>query len=150
MSYTRCLYHVIFRTKCSQLTLPIGPDDELYNYIAGIAKNKRCVPYRINGMPDHIHILTSLAPVISVADFVKEVKNATSVWLKNKRELFPYFNGWAVGYAALSYGVDAIYNITEYIRNQKEHHRGISFKDELRGLLVAEHVDIDETYFLKD
>ena len=139
-----------FQNKMQSINTSHWTDEELYNYIAGIAKNKRCVPYRINGMPDHIHILTSLAPVISVADFVKEVKNATSVWLKNKRELFPYFNGWAVGYAALSYGVDAIYNITEYIRNQKEHHRGISFKDELRGLLVAEHVDIDETYFLKD
>ncbi len=150
MSYTRCLYHVIFRTKYSQLTLPIGPDEELYNYIAGIARNKRCLPYRINGMPDHIHILVSLAPVIALAEFVKEVKNATTVWLKSKRDLFPYFSGWAVGYAGLSYSDEAIYNISEYIRTQKEHHRGISFNDELRNLFAAEHIDIDENYFLKD
>ena len=150
MSYTRCLYHVIFRTKFSQLTLPIGPDEELYNYIAGIARNKRCVPYQINGMPDHIHILVSLTPVIALAEFVKEVKNATTVWLKSKCDLFPYFSGWAVGYAGLSYSDEAIYNISEYIRTQKEHHRATSFNEELRKLLVAEHIDIDENYFLKD
>ena len=150
MSYTRCLYHVIFRTKFSQLTLPVGPDKELYNYIAGIARNKRCVPYQINGMPDHVHILASLAPVIAVADFVKEVKNATSVWLKGRRDLFPFFSGWAVGYAGLSYSEEAIHNISEYIRTQKEHHMRLSFHDELRKLLDAEHIDIDENYFLKD
>ena len=150
MSFTRCVFHVIFRTKLNQLTLPIGPDEELYNYIAGIARNKQCIPYQINGMPDHVHILAALAPVIALADFVKEIKNATSVWMKGKRELFPRFGGWATGYAGLSYGYDAIYNITEYIKNQKMHHQQISFRDELTRLFMDEHVNVDERYFLKD
>lgn len=150
MSYTRCFYHIIFRTKYSECTIPIGPDEELYKYITGIIKNKNCVPYRINGMPDHVHIGASLSSAISLADFVKDVKTASSIWLKENRSLFPFFRGWASEYAGLSYGSDDIQNIVEYIKGQKEHHRHLSFRDELKNWLIKEKVEINELYFLKD
>ena len=150
MSYTRCFYHIIFRTKYSEHTIPIGPDEELYKYITGIIKNKNCVPYRINGMPDHVHIGASLSAVISLSDFVKDIKTSTSVWMKQNHNLFPFFRGWASEYAGLSYGNDAIQNIVEYIKDQKVHHRQLSFRDELKNWLLKEKVDINELYFLKD
>ncbi|MBP5640593.1 MAG: transposase [Victivallales bacterium] len=93
MSYTRCLYHIIFRTKYSEMTIPIGPDESLYKYISGFIRNKKCVLYNINGMPDHLHICTSLASNISLSDFVKDIKLSSSYWIKTKRDLFPFFRG---------------------------------------------------------
>ena len=150
MSYTRSLYHIIFRTKYSEMTIPIGPDEMLYAYIAGIIKNKNGVLYNINGMPDHIHICASLPPNISLSDFVRDIKHSSSLWLKDHRDMFPFFRGWAAEYAGLSYGSEALPNLINYIKNQKAHHSCISFKDELKSLLDRENVDYDIKYFLSD
>jgi len=55
----------------------------LYKYIWGIIKNKKGKLYRINGMEDHIHILSDLHPSVSLADYIKTIKVATSLWLKH-------------------------------------------------------------------
>ena len=150
MSYTRCLYHIIFRTKYSEQTIPIGPDELLYRYIGGIIGNKNCVVYNINGMPDHIHICASLAANISLSDFVRDIKRSSSAWLKENGSLFPYFRGWAAEFAGLSYGSEALPNLINYIGNPKLHHTRISFKDELKSLLDNENVPYDDRYFLID
>ena len=150
MSFTRCLYHIIFRTKYSDETIPIGPDQLLYKYISGIIRNKDCVLYSINGMPDHLHICSSLTSGISLSDFVREVKSRSSAWMRKEHDLFPYFRGWATEYAGLSYGSEALSNLINYIGNQKTHHKKISFRDELLSLLEKEKIEFDEKSFLQD
>ncbi|MBR6371704.1 MAG: IS200/IS605 family transposase [Victivallales bacterium] len=148
MSYTRCYYHIIFRTKSSEQTLPVGADIELYRYIWGFCKNKKTVLFQINGMPEHLHIFVSLPPTLALSDFVKEVKNSTNLWLKENKALFPYFRGWADGYAGLSYGESEKAAVIEYIKNQKIHHRAEAFQDELRRVLIEGGFTVDERYFL--
>ena len=148
MSYTRCYYHVIFRTKSSEQTLPVGSDVELYKYIWGFCKNKKIVLFQINGMPDHLHVFVSLPPSLALADFVRELKNSTNLWLKTKRDLFPYFREWANGYAGLSYGETEKEAVIEYIKNQKIHHHAESFQDELRRVLKEGGFDVDDRYLM--
>lgn len=114
----------------------------------GIIKEKNCHLYRIKGMEDHIHILTDLHPNISLADFMRELKTASSIWLKDKNE-FPHFKGWARGYAALTKSHHEKEQIINYIKNQQEHHKKESFADEYRRLLEEAGVKIIEEYFLK-
>ena len=146
MSYTRCYYHVIFRTKNSEPVLPIGPDIELYKFIWGFSKNKRTVLYQVNGMPDHLHLFVSLPPDLALSDFVKELKNSTNNWLREHKKQFPFFHGWSVGYAGLSYGESEKESVILYIKGQKEHHRLESFQDELKRVLIRNGFEIDE-YF---
>ena len=73
--------------------------DELYGYISGIIRNKKCVVYKINGVEDHLHILTDLHPSIALADLIKDIKIASSNYIKEKN-LFPGFIGWQSGYGA--------------------------------------------------
>ena len=40
--------------------------------------------------------------------------------------------------------------IINYIKNQKEHHKTISFEEEYRQFLIENGIEIDEKYFLKD
>jgi putative transposase len=122
--------------------------EDLYKYIWGIVKNKNCKLYRINGMPDHIHLLTDLHPSISLADFVKEVKVASSIWLK-QNENFPKFEAWAEGYGAFTISQKEKERVMDYIKNQEKHHKEFSFADEYRNLLKEFDVEIDEKYFLK-
>ena len=145
-SYRQILYHIIFRTKDSQKTLNLENSEELYKYIWGIIKGKNGVLYRINGMEDHIHILSDLHPSITLADYLRDMKTASSIWLKESGK-FPQFNGWADGYAAFTYSYSDKETVINYIKNQREHHKTITFEEELRKLLTEHGVEINENFF---
>jgi putative transposase len=147
-SYRQIYYHIIFRTKRSEKTLPIEHLELLFAYVFGIIKAKKCHLYRINGMQDHIHILTDLHPNLALADFMRDLKTSSSIWLKQRTE-FKDFNGWSNGYAALTKSFHEKDQIINYIKAQQEHHKQESFADEFRRLLKEEGVEIDENYFLK-
>ncbi len=147
-SYRQILYHLIFRTKYSQKVLNLEHSEDLYRYIGGIIKNKKCFLYRINGMEDHIHILSDLHPSIALADYMRDIKTATSIWIKDSGN-FPGFMGWADGYAALTYALRDKEMIINYIKNQREHHKSNTFEEEYRKLLNEFGIEIDERYFLK-
>jgi REP element-mobilizing transposase RayT len=145
-SYRQILYHLIFRTQNSSRTLKQEHIRELYAYIMGIIRNKNCFLYRINGAEDHIHILSDLHPSIALADYIKDIKVSSSVWLK-KSGLFPNFNSWSEGYGALTYAWRDKNMIIEYIKNQQDHHKKYSFNEEYRKLLEENGIQIDERYF---
>ncbi|MBK9014557.1 MAG: transposase, partial [Saprospiraceae bacterium] len=96
-TYTQSLYQIVFSTKHRQPTLAKEGRDELFKYIWGILKNKKCHLYRINGVEDHIHIVTSLHPSVALADLVKDIKLASNDHIK-ETGLFPDFGGWQDGY----------------------------------------------------
>ena len=98
-SYRQILYHLIFRTKNGRKTLDPRNSRELYAYLMGIIRNKNCFLYRINGMEDHLHILCDLHPVIALADYMRDIKTSSSIWIKESGKFYE-FQGWAGGYAA--------------------------------------------------
>ena len=145
-SYRQILYHLVFRTKNSRKTLTQEYSTELYAYIMGFIKNKNCFLYRINGMEDHLHILCDLHPTIALADYMRDLKTSSSIWSKQSGK-FPAFEGWADGYAALTYSWRDKDMIVNYIKNQQEHHKNETFEDELRRLLKEHGIDFDEKFF---
>lgn len=145
-SYNQILYHIVFRTRKSANTLPSEYNMELYCHIMDILQNKNCKLFRINGTGDHIHMLISLHPSVALASLMRDLKTSTSMWLKQHKG-FPKFMGWADGYTALTYSHNDKDVLIEYIMNQQQHHRKTSFKEELKGLLIEQGVDIAESYF---
>ena len=125
MSYTQSIYHIVFRTKYGQDTIVEEHEKELYAYLYGIVKNKKSHLYRIGGMPNHIHMLVDLHPTIALSDFMKELKEKSSKWLKTQPN-FPDFIGWAEGYAALSKKSSDVETVMNYIKGQKEHHKNMN------------------------
>ncbi|MDR3049846.1 MAG: IS200/IS605 family transposase [Elusimicrobiota bacterium] len=147
MSYKQILYHIVFGTKSHRRVLTDINIKELYLYIGGIIKNKGCNLYKINGMPDHIHILSDLNPMLSLSDFIKEIKRCSSIWIKESRK-FINFDGWADGYCALTYAYSDKDIVEQYIANQQEHHKKTSFRDEFIALLKENHIEFDEKYII--
>ena len=90
-------YQLVFGTKNRKPTITKAHDEELYKYIGGIIKNKNCKLYRINGIEDHIHILSDLHPTVCLSDYVKDIKVASSLWMKESG-MFPAFESWQDGY----------------------------------------------------
>ncbi len=65
---------------------------------------------------------------------------------KNKGSEFYDFY-WQHGYAAFSVGQKGIDNVIAYISNQKEHHKTLSFIDEIRDMFNKLGLDFDERNF---
>ena len=71
----------------------------------------------INCMPDHTHLFVGFKPTFCISDFVKEIKVATSLWMKDSG-YYPEFVGWAEGYGAFTYAYRDKALIMNYIKNQ--------------------------------
>jgi putative transposase len=99
------------------------------------------VLYRIGGVEDHVHILVDLHPTVSLADFVKTVKVASSKWIKEEG-IFRRFIGWQDGYAAFTHSLTDKSGLVDYIKGQEEHHRVIPFLEESRRFLEEGRVEI--------
>src|SRR6218665_380156 len=144
-TFKQIFYQIVFATKHHEPTINEKNESELYKYIWGIIKNKKCQLYRINGMPDHIHIFCDLHPTINLSDLVKDIKVATNLWIKQSG-LFPGFVGWQDGYGAFTYSIREKDMVINYIKNQKEHHKKETFEDEFRRLLNEHGIEFDEKY----
>jgi putative transposase len=145
-SYRQLLYHLVFRTKDSLPTIQQDNADQLYAYITGIIKNKNSHLFRINGTKDHLHILTDMHPSFALADFMREIKVSSSIWMKSSG-YFPLFNGWADGYGSFTISYMDMGRLIDYIKNQQEHHRKKTFEEEYRNLLLESEIKIDERFF---
>jgi REP element-mobilizing transposase RayT len=146
-THTQIYYHIVFATKDRVPVLKADRREDLFRYIWGIVKNRNSHLYRVNGAEDHVHILTSLHPTVNLADFVKDTKTGTSLWIKEK-SVFPSFSHWQDGYGAFTHSKGEIDALIEYIKGQAEHHRRTTFAEEYRKLLVEAGVEFDERYIL--
>ncbi len=150
MPYTQCLYHIVIRTRHSLPAITPEHERDVYHNIYSYCQHKGCKLLRVGGMPDHIHIFIDLHPTLSPSAFVHDLKIHVSHYLKERRDLFPRFEGWSKSYCAISKSYDEKETVIRYIKGQKEHHKRVPLGEELRTLLAATHIEIDERYFLND
>ena len=146
-TYKQIFYQIVFGTKNREATIAETYCEELYKYIWGVIKNNKCNLYRINGIEDHIHIFSDLHPSISLADYIKDIKVASSIWMKGCGK-FPKFKGWQDKYGAFTYSIKEKDIIINYVKNQKDHHKSESFHDEYKRLLIENGIEFDEKYLL--
>ena len=144
-SLSSVLIHLVFSTKNREPFITAEVETELHPYMTKIFSELKSPSLAIDGTTDHVHILFSLARVVTLADIVEEVKTSTSKWIKTKGREFRDFH-WQRGYGAFSIGQSNIATLKRYIRNQKEHHQRITFQDEYRKFLKAYDIEFDEKY----
>ncbi len=149
MSFTKLTYHIVFATKNRMQTITAEHERELYAMIHHIINKNGGYLHRINGMPDHVHILVDLPPTIAVATFIQAVKRESSAMMSNSVAKFPNWVGWQEGYGCFSYSAADIPKIKNYIINQKTHHKTISFVEEYRNWLIEMGVSPEAPYFPK-
>lgn len=91
--FKQIYYQVICSPKNLEVSIAEACENKLYKYIWGIINNHKCKLYRIYSMPDHIHIFSDLHPSIYLSDYVKNIKIASNLWMKESGK-FPSFTGW--------------------------------------------------------
>ncbi len=143
MSHTHLLYHIIYGTKNRLPLIAESWESEFYKQTGGIVRNHHGVAIEINGMPDHLHMLVRLKPIVAVADFLREIKSISSGWIRRTYE--PTFR-WQRRYGAFSVSESVSDAVRRYIKNQKQHHKQQTFEDEYKELLRLHNVPFDEQY----
>ena len=121
MSFWRNYYHITWATK-NRLPL-ILPDFEarLYAYMVKKAAEAGAFVYEINGMQEHVHLVTAIPPRESVAGVVKLVKGASAHYVNHVIRPDLHFV-WQRGYGCLTVGEKQRHIAENYVRDQKQHH----------------------------
>ena len=141
--------HIVFHIKTT--SVPVNESDlpSLFAYIGGILKKINSVPIQIGGTENHIHILCSLPKTITLIKLVEEIKRNSSRWIKRKNLNYKKF-AWQGGYGAFSVSASLVKTTLEYIRNQKEHHKTRTFRDEFLLFLKKYEIPHNEAYVFCD
>ncbi|HEV2095768.1 MAG TPA: IS200/IS605 family transposase [Thermoanaerobaculia bacterium] len=146
-SYTAILYHITFATFDRRPAITSQFRNRLHGYLGGTANNLDAKALEIGGVADHVHLMVEGGPTLAVADLVGKLKSNSSRWLHDT-SLAPGFD-WQRGYGAFSISRSDVPSVGRYIRDQENHHRTLTFEEELRSLLRENEIAIDERYFLK-
>jgi putative transposase len=99
----------------------------------------------VNGPADHVHMLFVQPRTLSIASVMEKVKASSSKWVKERWSNRSHF-GWQTGYAAFSVSKSHVEQVKRYIANQEEHHRKISFQEEVLAFLRKQGVEYDPRY----
>ena len=138
--------HLVFSTKDRRPFLRnLELRAALHAYLGEISKRLDCSPLEVGGVEDHVHLLSRFGRCLTQAEWVKELKRVSHHWLDRQSPEFSQF-GWQGGYADFSVSQSNLDQVKQYIRNQEEHHRVMSFQDELRSLLRKHNMQWDERY----
>ena len=145
-SLSAIFIHLVFSTKERRPFLkdPVTRD-ALHAYLGGISKTLDCPPITVGGADDHVHILARFGRSITQAEWVKELKRVSNLWLKEQGIPYAEFQ-WQGGYADFLVSRSNLDRVRNYIADQEAHHRKINFQDELRSLLRKHDVEWDERF----
>src|SRR5918999_4984069 len=133
-TFTNLLIHLIFSTKHREPMIVPDIESELHRYLGGLTRDLKGKAYGINGTVDHVHMLVSLPPVVSISDALRYLKANSSGWVHDKWPHKPF--AWQRGYGAFSVSESNVPEVLRYIARQKEHHRKVTFKEEFLEFLI--------------
>lgn len=125
-TYSQVYLQFIFAVKGKQSLIHQKHNDELQKYITGIVKNRKQKLLAINNVPDHLHLLIGFNTIMSMADFMEQVKAVSSKFINENRWTTGRFE-WQRGYGVFSYSRSQIDNVIKYIINQQVHHKNKLF-----------------------
>ncbi|MFS4418131.1 IS200/IS605 family transposase [Maribacter sp. 2307ULW6-5] len=144
-TYTQILVQIVFAVKGRQNLITEKHRESIEKYICGIVTNKKSKPLAIYCNPDHCHILIGLHPSVSTSEMAQDIKANSSKWINENKWVMGKFN-WQEGHGAFTYSRSQLNQVVQYIRNQPEHHRKKTFREEYISFLEKFEIDYDDQY----
>ena len=144
-SYISIYIHAVFSTKKHEPSLTPEIRERLFPYLGGIAKSNDFLLLKAGGIESHVHLLLSLRQDIEICRVLQLLKGGSSKWIHDN---FPDLGNfaWQEGYGAFSIGISQIRKTEDYIADQIEHHRKLSFKEEYISFLKKHNIKYDDKY----
>lgn len=144
-TYLSLHYHIVFSTKGRMPLIQTSWRHNLHEYLGGVIKGLGGFPEKIGGVEDHVHVLVGLKSTHCLADFVRELKKASTSWIQEETKLGDQFT-WQGGYAAFTVSATSLEAVRDYIAKQEEHHRVKSFREEFVAMLEKAGISYDTKY----
>ena len=148
-SLSKLYVHLIFHIKNSLTPVRTEDKKDLYSYIGSIIKDNGSIPILIIGTRDHVHVFYVMSKNIALAMLTEEIKRHSSRWIKTRGPQYKQF-AWQGGYAGFSVSQSLIEKTKRYIEVQEEHHKKMTFEEELIAFLKEYGIEYDERYLWAD
>ena len=148
-SLCKIYLHIIFHIKT---TSPLVEDEHLprlHQYIGALVNTTGCQALCVGGTGNHVHALLMFSKTETVAHIIEEMKRNSSRWIKTLSPKYEKFT-WQGGYGVFSVSQSQVDTVIAYIRNQVEHHKKQSFRDEYLEFLRLYKIEYDERDVLAD
>lgn len=144
-SYCNLLYHIVFATKGREPWLTTAIRARVHQYLGGAIRKENGIALIVNGTVDHVHILAKLRQDKAISKIIGELKANSSGWISRT---FRDAAGFACqeGYGAFTVSESQVPKVRRYIERQEEHHRMVSFLEELKVILRAHGLPFHERY----
>jgi REP element-mobilizing transposase RayT len=134
-SLTKIWIHAVFGTKEREGLIGSNFKKALYAHIMShLVESFGCRVRIINGTGDHVHVLFLLDPNHALKDILQNIKGESSHWI-NQQNLLQGKFAWQTGYGAFSVSESVVKDVERYIKNQKNHHLKMTFKEEYERLM---------------
>ncbi len=140
-SHTQLVYHIVFSTRLRSPCLDPTLSQELYHLFGAVIHSQGGSLLAVGGVADHVHLLARLRANPSLAAVVKTVKGCTSHWINQQRRVAEHF-AWQEGYGAFTVSPSLLDKVKRYVERQEEHHRLVSFEDEMLDLLARHGIAV--------
>jgi len=147
-TYSQIYLQFVLAVKNRECVIPKAHKEELHKYFTGLVQNRKAKMLAVNCMPDHTHIFVGFKPVLSVSEFIKEIKVESNEFINSKRWINYRFN-WQEGYGVFSYSHSHVDSVVKYVLNQEEHHRRKTFKEEYHDFLKKFEIPFDDKYLFE-
>lgn len=122
MPYWKLFYHAVWTTKYRQPLIDPAWELRLYEHMWTKARSMECYPRALGGTQDHVHLLISVPPRLSIATVIGQLKGASSHAVNQDFGLaYPF--AWQTEYSVFSVSEQTLGTIEKYVLNQKRHHR---------------------------
>jgi putative transposase len=143
-TYLSLHYHIVFSTKRREPTIAASWRPRLWEYLGGAVNGLDGYCQGIGGAADHVHLLVGLKSTHRLSDFMRELKKSVSTWVHEEVGVGQF--GWQEGYGAFTVSPSARDEVRSYVANQAEHHRTVTFREELMAMLERAGIEYDERW----
>jgi len=144
-TYKNHFFHIVWSTKHREPVITTDIKESLHAYMGGIVRDYEGSLLKINGMPDHVHLLLSLENLSVYNDLIRDIKSSSTKWAKKNYPSLKNF-GWQEGYGSFSVSGSIINNVIKYIENQETHHQKRSFEEEYLDFLNKHGISYDPRF----
>jgi putative transposase len=147
-TFSQIYLQFVFAVSARQCLIPKNHKEELHKYITGLVSHRKTKMLAVHCMPDHMHLFVGFKPVMSIADFIKEIKVESNEFVNDKKWISRKFS-WQEGYGVFSYSQSHMKSVINYIHNQEQHHLKKSFRKEYEQFLQKFEIPYEERYLFK-
>ena len=141
-THSNLLCHAIWSTKNRQPFITKDIKVRLHGYLRRVVDDTGAKLLFINGMEDHVHLLFVMPLTLLIPDLIEKIKPAATKWVKKNFPTHQEFS-WQKGYGVFSVGKSNLQQVINYIANQEEHHRKVTFEEEYIDFLKKQGIPYD-------